>query len=314
MIHVTEHSSVGFPSWLKWAAGLKILGLCVFLAMHSGQLQFGEVGLQAADTAGKPAASSAGDKPAATAEGDRKSFLDDLLELPALDREKLQKEDVARYLSMADRKKKQIDERVMLLGRREKQLQNLEKSIDEKIKRLEDERKFFAQSIQQEKDLKGQRLDKLVELYDKMEPKKAAPVFEKMDEDLVVALFKRLRQKQVTLILETMSADKSVKLSEYFGRVRSGKEYDLLKEMNASLRQEFSDCKGMPKEPETAAATAPVVPAGQGSQGSQGSQAVSTNPAPATAAANPTVSPSASAAPAGSPAASAAAPAAASGT
>jgi flagellar motility protein MotE (MotC chaperone) len=249
MIRTTEHRVGGFPVWFKWVAGIKLSLLVVFLAVQSGAVRFGEIGLQAAEAGSTGSIDpAAGNAVKPSADGTRKSFLDDLLELPALNREKLQKEDVARYLSMADRKKKQIDERVTMLGRRERQLQGLEKSIDDKLKRLDDERKFFAQSIQQEKDLKGQRLDKLVELYDKMEPKKAAPVIEKMDEDLVVALFKRLRQKQVTLVLETMSAEKSVKLSEYFGRVRSGKEYDLLKEMNSSLRQEFADCKGLPKE------------------------------------------------------------------
>lgn len=247
MIHISENKTNGFPTWLKWVGAFKITLVAVFFAVQSGQLTFGESGLHAAEGGVEGAALPA--TPVPVADGARKSFLDDLLELPTLNRDKLQKEDVARYLTMADRKKKQLDERVTILGKRERQLQNLEKSIDDKLKRLDEERKFFAQSIQQEKDLQGQRLDKLVELYDKMEPKKASPVIEKMDEDLVVALFKRLRQKQVTLILETMSADKSVKLSEYFGRVRSGKEYDLLKEMNSSLRKEFSDCKGLPKEP-----------------------------------------------------------------
>jgi hypothetical protein len=81
-----------------------------------------------------------------------------------------------------------------------------------------------------------------------MEPKKAAPVIEKLDKDLVVELFRQLPQKQVTSILENMSADKSVAISEYYGRVRSAREYDILKEMNQSLRKEFDDCKGMPKD------------------------------------------------------------------
>jgi flagellar motility protein MotE (MotC chaperone) len=259
MAWTVENDQAGkpsIPSWLKYVAGAKVLVIISAFASHSGWLKFGELDLHAAEGENQQAqdpSQAEGQKPvgAVKAEPERKSFLDDLLELPALDREKLRKEDVARYLSMADRKKKQIDERIVVLSQREKKLQGLEKVLDEKLKRLEEERKFFAQSIQQEKDLQGQRLDKLVELYDKMEPKKAAPVFEKMDEDLVVSLFKRLRQKQVTLILETMSSEKSVKLSEYFGRVRSGKEYDLLKEMNSSLRQEFADCKGMPREPAT---------------------------------------------------------------
>ncbi len=56
-------------------------------------------------------------------------------------------------------------------------------------------------------------------------------------------------------ILEKMSADKSVAITEYYGRVKSMREYDLLKEMNASLKQEFADCKGLPK---AAAVTEPA--------------------------------------------------------
>ena len=177
----------------------------------------------------------------------RKSFLSNLLELPELNPDSMKKEEVGRYLDIAERKKRQIEDRLANLGRREDQLKGLESSIDEKLKKLDEERRYFAQTIQKEKDLKGERVEKLVALYSKMEPKKAAPVMEKLDKDLVVEMFKQLPQKQVTAILETMSADKSVALSEYYGRIRSAKEYDILKEMNASLRKEFDDCKGMPK-------------------------------------------------------------------
>ena len=112
----------------------------------------------------------------------------------------------------------------------------------------------FIFRLQQEKDLKGERVDKIAELFDKMDPKKAAPAFEKLDKDLTVFLFKKLKQKQVTAILETMNPDKSVELTEYFARVKSAKEYDILKELNESLRKEFQDCKGMP----TASAATPV--------------------------------------------------------
>jgi flagellar motility protein MotE (MotC chaperone) len=177
----------------------------------------------------------------------RKSFLSNLLELPELNPDSMKKEEVGRYLDIAERKKRQIEDRLANLGRREDQLKGLESSIDEKLKKLDEERRYFAQTIQKEKDLKGERVEKLVALYSKMEPKKAAPVMEKLDKDLVVEMFKQLPQKQVTAILEVMSADKSVALSEYYGRIRSAKEYDILKEMNASLRKEFDDCKGMPK-------------------------------------------------------------------
>ncbi len=176
----------------------------------------------------------------------RRSFLSNLFELPKLDTEAMRKEELGRYLEIAERKERQLKERLDVLKKREDQLKSLEKSIDEKLHKLDEERKYFAQTIQQEKDMKNERVSQLIGMYAKMEPKKAAPVFEKLDKDLVVELFKKLPQKQVTAILEAMSADKSVQISEYYGRVRSAREYDILKEMNQSLRKEFDECKGMP--------------------------------------------------------------------
>ena len=196
---------------------------------------------------GKGAKPSAEEKAASKT---RKSFLSNLLELPELDPKSVQKDEVLNYLEIAERKQRQVEERLDLLKRREEQLKGLESSIDEKIRKLDEERKFFSQTIQQEKKLKDERTDKLVSMYAKMEPKKAAPIMEKLDKDLVVELFKQIPQKQVTAILEAMSPDSSVKISEYYGRVRSTREYDVLKEMNQSLRKEFDDCKGLPKTAE----------------------------------------------------------------
>lgn len=238
----------------------KVIVASVLFSAFQGWIHIGDLSLSAAvegekktteSEASAPAASDAEKKPDEVAlkeQPTRKSFLSNLLELPSLDTETAKKEEIATYMNIIERKQKQVEDRLSMLTNREGQLKKLESSIDEKLKRLDDERKFFAQTIQKEKELKGERIEKLVSLYAKMEPKKAAPVFEKLDKDLVVELFKQLPQKQVTLVLEGMSADKSVSLSEYYGRVRSAKEYDLLKEMNTSLRSEFDQCKGMPSD------------------------------------------------------------------
>lgn len=251
------------PSVLKIVIGLKLTALAIAWASLEGGLHLGDKPLFA-ETEGKAPSSEATpgeDAPkadAATAdsaktEGEdkpqgkaRKSFLANLLELPTLDPGSVQKEELGKYLDIAERKQRQIEERLTLLKRREEQLKGLESSIDEKLRVLDEERRFFGQTIQQEKELKGERLDKLITMYAKMEPKKAAPVIEKLDKDLVVELFKQLPQKQITAVLEAMSPDKSVEISEYYGRVRSAREYDMLKEMNSSLRKEFDDCKGLP--------------------------------------------------------------------
>jgi flagellar motility protein MotE (MotC chaperone) len=258
------------PRVWKALLAVKLTALAVIWLLVNGGLQLGDRDIVAAEekkdgdkakaadvAADAPAAADhAGEaaKPAAPKdEGKsktRKSFLSNLLELPELNPEGAQKEELGKYLEMAERKKRQIEERLDLLRKREDQLKGLEHTIDDKLKSLDEERHFFGQTVQQEKDLKGERLDKLVAMYAKMEPKKAAPVMEKLDKDLVVALFKAMPQKQVTAMLEAMSPDKATQISEYYGRVRSTREYDVLKEMNQSLRKEFDDCKGLPKTAE----------------------------------------------------------------
>lgn len=237
---------------------VKLAGVLGLWVMLDDGLQFGDRSILAASekvtqeqkkdadpSEKKPETSEKAEASSKTEARTRKSFLANLLELPPLDPDTMKKDELGKYLEIAERKKRQVEERLSMLKGREDQLKALESSIDEKLKRLDEERKFFAQTIQQEKNLKGERLDRLVQSYAKMEPKKAAPVMEKLDKDLVVDLFKAIPQKQVTAILEAMSPDKSVIISEYYGRVRSTREYDVLKEMNQSLRKEFDDCKGM---------------------------------------------------------------------
>lgn len=177
----------------------------------------------------------------------RRSYLDDLLNLPKIDKSDLKKSEISRFLKILDRKSQQVNDRVKILDRREGHLKSLEKSVEVKLGKLEDEIDFFKQTIQREKVINEERLKQLVKFYEKMTPKKAAPVFEKLDRDLVVALFNRIPKKQTMNILALMNPDKSVELSEYYGRIRSGKEYELLKEINSALKKEFQECKGLPK-------------------------------------------------------------------
>jgi flagellar motility protein MotE (MotC chaperone) len=170
----------------------------------------------------------------------------ELLTLPEIDSSQLKKSELSKYFSTLKRKEARIQARINLLKDREAQLRNLEQSIEQKLRKLEDEIAYFKQTQQKEKQVQQDRLEKLVNFYKKMRPKEAAPVFERMDRDLVVELFNRIPQKQTMNILAKMTPEKSVELSEYFGRIRSAKEYELLKEINTSLLEEFEECKRQP--------------------------------------------------------------------
>ena len=272
-------------SFLKSLLAVKGVLICLALGLHQGWIHLGDLPLFAEEKEAKPdaktdaktdekkgadaaaaSAPAAGDKPAVAdaapptkEETARRSFLSDLFTLPTLSAKQAKKDELGKYLDLAERKQRQVDERTTQLSKKEDQLKILEKSIDDKLLKIDSERLFIAKTLQQEKDLKGERVDKVAELFAKMEPKKAAAAFDKLDKDLVVALIKKLKQKQVTTILENMSPEKSVELTEYFARVKSAKEYDILKELNESLRKEFQDCKGMPTADASDTKAAPKV-------------------------------------------------------
>lgn len=274
------------PKGLRNIIAFKLVAALVLFAVFKREIIFGERQSTAASdptpaektkatkepqdkqdlSSGQKPTSPAAELDKGTADGapaKRKSFLDDLLNLPRLEPDSLKKESLGRFLTLAEKKKQQLEGRLDLLKRREDQLLKIEKSIDDKLQKLDDERRFFSQSLQKEKELKGKRLDRLIELYAKMEPRKAAPILEKLDKDLVVEILKQVDKKQAKTILEAMETQKSVELTEYFGRIKSAREYDLLKELNLSLRKEFQDCKGLPPESiEEAEKSAAPKPAG----------------------------------------------------
>ena len=177
---------------------------------------------------------------------DNYGYLDDLIYLPKIEPDKMKKEELAKYLEIADQAYQKVHLRLEEVTRKATQLVKIEKTIDEKLKKVEEERAFLAETLQKEKEIQKDRTEGLLSFYEKMEPKKAGPLIEKLDKDLVVTLFQKLKNKQVTAILENMTPQKSVEITEYFGRVGSAREYELLKEMNVSLREAFHECKGLP--------------------------------------------------------------------
>ena len=177
----------------------------------------------------------------------KKSYLDGILTPPKLELNDTH-EKLYDYLNQAQATKKQITSRLSLLEKKAAFLKTLENQIDDKLTELEERRLFLLTTMQKEKKLQKDRIDMLVNFYLKMDAKKAAPIIQDMDQDLVLALFKKIPEKQTTRILEAMDSQKSLQISEYIARIGSAKEYELLQEMNKSLLDAFDECKGLEKK------------------------------------------------------------------
>ena len=109
--------------------------------------------------------------------------------------------------------------------------EKLKKEVQQTLEVIENERKLLSDTLQREQQVQEERLTASVELIGKMEPKKAAPLFESMDRDLALALLQKLPSRQTTKILEALNPTKATELMEFFSRVKSGREYKLLKDI-----------------------------------------------------------------------------------
>lgn len=141
--------------------------------------------------------------------------------------------------------------------------------VEQKLKRIEEERKLLEETLQKERKAKDERLSETLEFISKMEPKKAAPLIEGMDRDLTMQLFRKLPPRQVTKLLESVNPKKATELLEYYTRIRSGREYEMLREMGLCANGNEESLNDKPaSESKTDAAVKPE-PASQAQQGAE---------------------------------------------
>lgn len=216
----------------------KFFGLLLYALNEKGWIRIGELNILAA---GEENTSDEYYDP--KKESSIADKLESLIAMPTISEENITKEEISRLYTMLVSKKEQVEKRIEILTSKYEVLEEIEKKIDDKLTSLDQEKKLIQETVQKEKEFEKERLEGLLATYQKMPPKKAAPIFEKMDKDLVVALFKKMPQKQVTTILTLMNPDKSVELTHYYGRVGSLKEYEMLESVDSSLKDAFKACK-----------------------------------------------------------------------
>jgi flagellar motility protein MotE (MotC chaperone) len=171
-------------------------------------------------------------------------------------------------------------------------LERTRKDVEEKLKQIKEKETLLAETLQKEKEVKEERLKEALVFVEKMEPRKASPVIEGMDRDLVLALFKKLPPRVVTKLLENVSPKKATEWMEYYTRIRSGREFALLRELglchdpenspsSGATEEEKTSRENATKEPHNAAPNSPVASGTPGTTGAIASAAgVSPTPTP----------------------------------
>lgn len=110
--------------------------------------------------------------------------------------------------SLASRRQ-ELEQREKALEEKETLLKAAETRVEEKIGRLEEMQDKVESLLGQYDDEEQQKLDNLVEIYEKMKPKDAARIFEQLDMEVLLAVITRMKERISAPILAEMRPDRA---------------------------------------------------------------------------------------------------------
>ena len=116
-------------------------------------------------------------------------------------------------LSLMDRKR-QLDERETSLNQREEQLRQLRDNIQHQISELRKIQQEIETGMDAKKSLDAENLNKVVGLYDGMDPKKSAQKFQTLDPKVAVQILMAMNQRKAAQLLEELPPAKAKEITE----------------------------------------------------------------------------------------------------
>ena len=116
-------------------------------------------------------------------------------------------------LSLNERKR-QLDQRNLLLNQREEQLRALRDNIQRQVKELKRLQVKIEASMEAKKSQDAENLKRVVSLYNGMDPKKSASKFQKLDSKVAVLILLGMNQRKAAAVLEELPPDVAKRITE----------------------------------------------------------------------------------------------------
>lgn len=111
-------------------------------------------------------------------------------------------QDLATRREALDLRSKEIDKKAI-------QLKVAEEEIDKKLKQLQEYEQKLNRLVNEYNEKQKEKISSLVKLYSTMKPKDAARIFNTLDIDIIVSLFKEMKPSVASSILSQMSEQKA---------------------------------------------------------------------------------------------------------
>ena len=139
--------------------------------------------------------------------------------------EKAYSSELSGKLFSLEEKRQRLKKEEYRLNAQRKQLEALKREIEQKIgelaqiqqqieSTLEKRQADQAEVEQRQKLAQEAKIKRLVKVYTSMKPKTAAALIEKMDMDVVLKLFARMKGEQIGSILTYVNRDRAAKITE----------------------------------------------------------------------------------------------------
>jgi len=118
--------------------------------------------------------------------------------------------EMSRKLNMREQ---ELDERQKALTEFETRLKVENERVQAEILRLSGIKSSLEKSQKANQKISDEVKEKLVKTFEKMTPKKSAPIISNMEDEMAVELLVSMKEKSIAAVLEKMDADRAMLLS-----------------------------------------------------------------------------------------------------
>ncbi len=119
------------------------------------------------------------------------------------------------YIPPEDPNRKQQE-----LARREQEILMLQKQMEQRLKELQAAEKNVQGMLKEAKNVEGEKVNTLINMYANMKPRQAGAALESVDEAIAAKILVSMKAKQAGEILSYMNPVKTAKLTELLSRMR----------------------------------------------------------------------------------------------
>lgn len=121
-------------------------------------------------------------------------------------------------LEILECKRNEIETERLQLERERKQLMALKQEIEAYLIQLSEIQDSIQRKLDEREMIRENKIKHLIKIYTTMAPKKAASLIEKLDMEVIIELFSKMKGENVGQILPHVSAEKAAKISEHLAR------------------------------------------------------------------------------------------------